>query len=799
MRTWSIPAGGPLSLRLAADARLTTPSYIDDQIWEVVLAGGDPAAVAVQTTYGLRARSMRIFPSFELAGEMVTDPTHFASLPVVRCFFPNYARLDFAPFSGLEVQAEYWVPESQLLGGRFVIRNTRTADAPVRLLLHALLRPGEQPQTMGEAAFGGALALTGRSGGLAPVVFMTGGASVELVPRPALVAAFTLPPGGAKSIVWAEAGYADAKRGFEAARALTARPWEADVAALEAANACSIEIETGDPDWDAAFAFTQKAALGAFVGPTRFLPHPSFVLTRVPDRGYSPRGDGRDYDRQWDGQSAAQAYLTLPLILPCAPELAKGVLRNFVQTQAADGSIDSKPGLAGQRAGTLSAPLLATLAWHVYEHTADRAFLAELLPRLVDFVEAWFSVAHDRDQDGHPEWEHTLHAGFDDWPAFVRWQPWGQGLDVRLAETVDLAAYLFRECDSLLQAAAVLGRDDLIETLQTRRECLRESVERTWSNGQSTYHHQDRDLHAVTKANYIGRGRGAFSLRIDREFNPAARLMVRTRGAEELPHAAVISIRGRGGRGRNRTDRMTENEFQWFWGQGTAASERTYTAIERIDVAGLTDDFATEIWTAATDRQDLSLLLPLWAGIPDGDRAERIIRRTLTDPKRYWRAHGLSLCSAQDPAFASSHHDGCGGVWMLWNTMLGEALVDCGFIPQAVDLVNRLMASVLHSLKSEGAFREAYDSDGQGGIGERDHLAGLAPLSLFLHTLGVDLIQPHKLRVARRNPFPWPVAIRWLGLEVRLPPEAPIQITFPDGQTIELPGDEAQEIEQVVA
>jgi len=40
------------------------------------------------------------------------------------------------------------------------------------------------------------------------------------------------------------------------------------------------------------------------------------------------------------------------------------------------------------------------------------------------------------------------------------------------------------------------------------------------------------------------------------------------------------------------------------------------------------------------------------------------------------------------------------------------------------------------------------------------------------------------------------VTVRWLGLEVRLAPAGPIQITFPDGQTIELPGDEPQEIEQ---
>ncbi len=64
MPNWNLAAGDPLSLTLAADARLTTTDYTNDQIWELSLGGGEPAALALQTTYGLRAHWMRLFPRF---------------------------------------------------------------------------------------------------------------------------------------------------------------------------------------------------------------------------------------------------------------------------------------------------------------------------------------------------------------------------------------------------------------------------------------------------------------------------------------------------------------------------------------------------------------------------------------------------------------------------------------------------------------------------------------------------------------------------------------------------------------
>ena len=98
MRTWNLRRNDPLCLTLAADARLAKLDYANDQIWEVALDSGEPAGISIQTTYGLRARSMRIFPQFVEAHKAVSDPADFEESPVVQQFAPNYLKIRFSPF-----------------------------------------------------------------------------------------------------------------------------------------------------------------------------------------------------------------------------------------------------------------------------------------------------------------------------------------------------------------------------------------------------------------------------------------------------------------------------------------------------------------------------------------------------------------------------------------------------------------------------------------------------------------------------------------------------------------------------
>ena len=54
----------------------------------------------------------------------------------------------------------------------------------------------------------------------------------------------------------------------------------------------------------------------------------------------------------------------------------------------------------------------------------------------------------------------------------------------------------------------------------------------------------------------------------------------------------------------------------------------------------------------------------------------------------------------------------------------------------AAHLTARLMTAVIQNLKKQHAFFRAYHAETGAGIGERNTVQGLAPLGLFLETLG---------------------------------------------------------------
>jgi hypothetical protein len=823
VRTWHLAPSDPYTLRLAADVRLGPTDYADDHIWQLELAGAEPPALTLRTTYGLRARDMRLFFGFAEGDRQVLDPAEFAVPPTVRAFYVNYIRATFQPFADLDVAADFWVPDSHTLAGQMTIANRSAEPRSISLLLSSVLKPLDNPQPMAPAQldiFGSAGLLEGRTGNLDVVVLLEGPAAVVAGPYPTVSRPFALAAGEMVVVRWVQAASpAPTQRppapvrgeappidhrvaGLDRIRELMLREeWEGELARIELLNAGLLDIETGDPDWDAALAFAQTVALRSYVGPTSHLPYPSFVFSRHIERGYSVKGDGSDYTWLWNGQVATEAYVNLPQIVAAAPDLAKGVIHNWLAVQTEDGFIDWKPGLAGQHERTLSIPLLAAMAWRIYEHTEDADFLAKVYPGLRRFLDAWFSPKHDRDEDGLPEWAHTIQSAFDDNPSFVRWQPWGQAADISAAEAPDLAAYLYRECRSLQRIAAVAGLPADPE-VESHADVLSHRVAAMWRDDTASYHYVDRDSHASPPGEVLAVGRGELVLDVVRRFSPPARLLIKAVGPREARPKMEVSFYGRGRRGRHRVESLRQSRIQWFFGIGSGASDKLYSTLERVEVRGLDEQYEITVSTVDYSHQDQTLLLPLWAGLPDAGRAESLVRRTLLDPQRYWRAYGIPNVSALDPAYKPDNRGGSGGVWMMWNTMLGEGLLDYGFRAEAADLVTRLMTAMLAVLKEQKSFREAYNPDQLEGLGDRDYLWGVAPVALFMQVLGVRLVGTRKVFLEGCNPFPWPVTIRHKGLTVvrGLPSDAgggSTTITFPSGRSAVVRGEAPQLVEDV--
>jgi len=782
MRDWSLHPGDPLYLSLAADARLSQPDYLNDHIWEVELGSPDAerAFVSLYTTFGLRARSMRIFLRFTENNVSLTDPNTFAGKPSLRRSYSNFLALDFVPFEALQVAAEYWVPESHAVAGRVTLTNKSTAVRQIKLEVCAVLQPldGQSIITTQQQLVN---ILAGQTSGIAPVIFMTGGPKHGTGTHASLMVELELGPGATRQIAFAEAALDTVATSFELARRSAARAWDAERARIELLNASqTLDIRSGDPDWDAALAFSQTAALGLFFGESEHLPHPSFVSARHVDNGFSRKGDGADYPPSWNGQTPLDVWY-LASVLHGAPQVTKNLLLNFLATQDEDGEMDGKPGIAGQRGKLLAAPLLASLTWKYFQATADEAFLAEAFPKLLKFFWSWFSSAHDRNRDGSPEWDNLLQTGFDDNPLFDVWHPWSQGLDISLVHSPSLEALLHREAKSIEAIARQLGKPAEETVLVTAQaEILKTALAAGWNADQSFYAYRDRETKQISTGKVIAKKKGNGNMRPKEEFETGVRLLVEIQTESPAAKRPEVEISEYFTKTKGEVETIYGHQFQWRTGGLVATTQKLFTRVGRVSVTGLDEKDKIIVKLIDTTGEDLTLALPLWARVPEPQQANALIGRNLMTSDRFDRPFGLPALSASPDPEADAV---AMGVLLPWNQFIGEGLLAYGFRAEATRLTAHLMNAVIQSLKQNRAFYQRYHAEMGTGIGERNSLQGLAPVGLFMQTLGVTILSQRKIKLEGKNLFPWAVTIKYKGLTVVRGLEQ-TTVTFPNGESV---------------
>jgi len=768
-----------MNLTLTADMRLSTPNYINDHIWEMELGAGDPPALSLRTTYSLRARSMRIFPRFTEAGTTVTAVSEFGTQPVIRQCYPNFIEVAFSPLAELEVIYEVRVPDSNTLAGRVTVVNRSTEKRKPRLEMCAALVPLDG-HAFSHTQMQMVNVLVGQTSGLIPLLFLTGGPLPGPGPQPSLMVDLELDPGASRQLTWSQAATASHQTSFDTARLVAAQPWDAERARIELVNAGeTIQIQTGDPEWDAALAFSQKTAFSLFFPSNDNLPHPSFVQVRGPDQGYSRKGDGSDYPASWNGQTPLDTYY-LSSVLPAAPNLVQGLLRNFLAVQTEDGAIDGKPGLGGQRGRYQAMPILASLAWNLYCMTDDDIFLEEVFQKLLNFFWAWFSSRNDRDSDGIPEWSHLMQTGYEENPAFDTWNPWSQGADITSMQNPSLLAMLHREAQSLIQMAKELGQENDVQLVKQQVESLKSALDKAWNPRTALYRYRDRETGVSTSGKVLGRLRGPGTLKLKQTFEPPIRLLIEVQAKDpgtKRPQAVISEYVTKG-----ENEVITGGQFHWRSGGLVATSQQVHEKIGRVQIKNVNKADKVIVYRLDYTSEDQTLMLPLWAGTPGKQQAQEMIVRTILNAERFERPFGIPAC----PKVLSEEADAaCSSVYPIWNLLVCEGMLAYGFREEAARLVAHLMTGIIKNLKEKRAFYQRYHADTGLGLGERNTVSGLAPVGLFLQTLGVQVLSATSVRLEGNNPFPWPVTIQYKGLKILRGLDR-TEVRFPNGKSVSI-------------
>jgi hypothetical protein len=368
--------------------------------------------------------------------------------------------------------------------------------------------------------------------------------------------------------------------------------------------------------------------------------------------------------------------------------------------------------------------------------------------------------------------------GFEDHPIFSFGQPWSMGVDISKTESPSLCALLYNEVNLLIKIAHILRETTPLASLEALAENLKRAVVSSWDEDACIYRNWDRESHYTTKGELLGELKGPGEIKINRTFNPSIRLVFKLLASDEHPRQVRLFIHGISGSGSHRIERIETDQFRWHLDQGNVTSESIYSELEWIEVVGIGSEDILLVSIMDLDILDQTLLLPLWAGIPDMERASKLIRNVITNPGMFWKPFGIPACLQED--FLGEHP--CLRVDLIYNSLIGEGLLSYGYQKEAAALVSSLMQAVIGNLKNHNSFFRYYHAISGTGISERNTLGGLPPFGLFLETLGVRIISPTSLSLWGENPFPWPVTLCYRGLTI-FREHKKTRITFPGGQT----------------
>ncbi|MBQ7343443.1 MAG: glycoside hydrolase family 37 [Clostridia bacterium] len=115
-----------------------------------------------------------------------------------------------------------------------------------------------------------------------------------------------------------------------------------------------------------------------------------------------------------------------------------------------------------------------------------------------------------------------------------------------------------------------------------------------------------------------------------------------------------------------------------------------------------------------------SCFLPLWAGIPTKEQAERMVRENLLDEKAFWAPYGVRTLSKYEKMYrivgTCNPSSWQGGVWILSNYFVFEGLRRYGYEREAKELAEKTVELLRLDYEKNAAFHEYYHPEDGSGV-----------------------------------------------------------------------------------
>jgi hypothetical protein len=762
------------SLILCADGQFTSFDPEHDHIWEMVLENTNYAPFYLQTTYRLQAVSMRLFINlFENNHQLLTED-QFTLAPHVTDYAPGFLRIKTIVRDTLIVKMDFFIPESEVVIGDFRIENQDNHPLDLQVVLAAVLVPMDKGIPTHPEKEGGHQIITGHSGKLFPVLFMGSGPTAISNPYPALSLSLNIPEGQNKQINWSLASKDSHTASFTKAQSIIKTNWKSNAKnQLMYHKSRLIKITSGNSDWDEAFTLAQTIALTHLLCSTENDQTCFFERSRLPDTQYNPD--------KINNLTILETMQLSQVLLPSNTDKLVDQLKGYFTRIDEKGMLRSKLNPSQFIRSYQEPPLLAQLYLNCYEISQDLDLLQSAFPQLCKVVESWLGTLDKQDQLFRPVWQNLeqlqLETGlfsFDDL------SDEGRGMDLQKAISPALASMLLSELNALEKIAVILKDEAQQIWCKNLATSFKKTLELCWVESRQTFGYIDVESLLSPTQELFFTTNVQKEIWLGRTFSQPQRLVFHLFANDDKTRASIIRFVGKDSYGTPLVEEVKSSQIRWILRKAHVTSQNLFRELERITIDGLGQNDQFSIETIDLSQEDITCMLPIWSGGIQMDHYETLLESML-NPLIKDHDSGIpetwqSLNALPDslPIYIN----------ILWNTLIIEGLVKMGAVEQAQILFSNMMATIIHGLKTYKGFFNLFEQETLRPSGERNNIAGLPPLRLFLELAGIKIFNPDRIAIWGCNPFPSPIQVDWQGLSIRREGTS-TTITFPNGATFQ--------------
>ncbi len=757
MQPWQPNPQIPVQLPICADARIVPLEYTNDHTWELCLGGGDPPAVSLQTTYGLRARQMRLFFQFIFERSWVADPQDYVSTPEIQAMYPNFIRLFARPADGLEVRMDFWCPASTLICGRIKFSNTTSQTLPFVFRIAAQLTPLEEGERIANRQAGINQILSGKAGNLFPVLFITGGPEPSSGAIPGLDLDLQLSPESSRLVTWCLASEASMDVSLDKARKMTATDWESNLARIEQLDRSSvISITSGDPALDLAVRFSQIRAASFLMRSPKFRSDDfRLIANRLPDTGYSRRGDGSDFPDGWKAVTTLDLTHFVRCASPGNSDICAGMMKSYLSASS-DGLPAFRHGDAGLFSKYLAQPTLLAAIACLTEEDQNKLLTPAIVKTLSAYLTAWFN--QDGDQDGWPEWQTPTQTGFN-LPIFDRHLPTAQSAPPQLVETPVLAGLLLNEIRLLLKLSQTHPGYVNQEMLTGKAKRLSAAMCEYWKKNRR-FGYQHSQYHMSPASLILARTEKEASIRVRKKLGFPQPLLVRALTDSGETCSGVITVSGKDASGQPQEETISLNRIPWLNGRMLTVTRNTFSQIERCTISRIRPKTAVEVSTIDFSLTDgtcwfplLSPDLPAEVRLPALEQLEaKILEEDGLSPYDGSQENDLQVSS---PFFSA---------WII------DLLLDQKKSALAVKIWDKIATFSARAFQQTGCLWSEYRHKDGKPAGEKNGLYSLLPIQCFLRILGIENLSGDQVLLNGLSAYPEEITLRYRLWQIKAGP-----------------------------